>query len=331
MTSIVERPPKWYKDLSKSGTRDKHQANADTLLIGLKSDITKVKAGKGLDHLFDSIRTKLHSVAFEYVSGQLLKNNRMLDDEYGLPRLFDASQASGVQWPFDIKADAEELYNKWCRRIFEPDLMRGLRPHKPEIKVGGKVLQESQAAIIDPSYKDQVSSKYYGNGLLLNGQWWPLQIAAVRDGAHGAMMEGIYGGQGMPAYSCIVAGGEGYDEDKDKGDEVFYCGTDRTDGKLEPSAGTQCLIKNCELKQPVRFLRSHNLHSPYRPDVGLRYDGLYDVVSYRKVEPEKRQRHVFRLLRVPGQDPIRGTEPAKRPTKQEVEAYQKDRKNRGLT
>lgn len=62
-----------------------------------------------------------------------------------------------------------------------------------------------------------------------------------------------------------------------------------------------------------------------------RYDGLYTVTGFERLDPEssKRQRHRFTMIRVPGQDPLRGDGAVKRPTAQEVEAYKKDRVNSG--
>ena len=42
------------------------------------------------------------------------------------------------------------------------------------------------------------------NGLTV-GQWWPLRVCAIRDGAHGAMMAGIAGGANVGAFSIVVS------------------------------------------------------------------------------------------------------------------------------
>lgn len=54
-----------------------------------------------------------------------------------------------------------------------------------------------------------------GHNNLFNGQWWPLRICALRDGAHGAQESGIYGKPGVGAIAVAVAEG-GY-EDRDYG------------------------------------------------------------------------------------------------------------------
>ena len=193
------------------------------------------------------------------VSGALLRSCRALHDEDGLPQLFDASFMGSIKVPWDIRADAEELYNKWCRQIFETDLLRGIIAGKPATKH-----QERSVDTIDPAYEGRVKPKFHGNGLLLNGQWWPTQLATVRDGAHGHTIAGIHGSSedGDGAYSCIMSGGHDY-PDEDHGEWIKYCGTDSTDGSVtEP---TQRMLESQKSGKPVRLIRSHNLKSDFAP------------------------------------------------------------------
>lgn len=129
----------------------------------------------------------------------------------------------------------------------------------------------------------------------------------------------------------LVSGGHSY-PDIDNGNEVLYCGTDSTDGNV--TEYTQRMIESAEGDQPVRLIRSHNLNSEFAPDHGFRYDGLYDVVSFEQLDdPDStRQRHRFRLVRQPNQDPIRGgAGPERRPTEQEIAEYKKHQRNAGKT
>jgi len=330
VTSIDERPPGWYKSLKQTSTRNSDEAGADTLMGKLKADIKKCRTANGsaLLHLFEGILEGLHRVAFERVSGQLLRNDRMLHNDDGLPQLFDKNHLGGVSYPWYIRADAEELYNKWARKIFETDLLRGILPGKPGTKKNN--YEDKMTDKIDPEYEGRANPKFHGNGLLLNGQWWPSQLAAVRDGAHGATIAGISGTEGKGAYSCIMSGGHDY-PDEDNGDKVLYCGTDSTDGSVtEP---TRRMLENVENGKHVRLIRSHNLKSPFAPEIGFRYDGLYKVVSSQNLDGSNssRQRHRFKLERLPGQAPMRGSGPEKRPTEQEMEAHRKDKRLRGYT
>ncbi len=180
---------------------------------------------------------------------------------------------------------------------------------------------------INPDYA-AVSAKYHGNGDLLNGQWWPTQLCALRDGAHGSSQAGISGSSGDGVYSCIMSGGHDY-PDVDNGDDVLYCGTDSDNSS--PTAFTKLMIDSVN-KKPVRVIRSHNLVSEYAPLVGFRYDGLYDIVSSENLDEPRsvRQRHRFHLVRQTGQDPIRGGEgPERRPTEQECIEYDRHQRFAG--
>ena len=58
---------------------------------------------------------------------------------------------------------------------------------------------------LDPSFPAHDSKVFGHNGLSI-GQWWPFQICALRDGAHGASVAGIAGGENEGAYSIVVSG-----------------------------------------------------------------------------------------------------------------------------
>lgn len=260
----------------------------------------------------------------------------MLDNERGLPQLFDDVFAGGVCWPWYLKADAEELYNKWCTNEFETDLYRGIERHnKSKGKTNGGTADSLTKKELESHSFRLMDTRQHGNGLLLNGAWWPSQLAALRDGGHGSSQGGITGNPESGAYSVIMAGGldpRGLPyPNQDDGDVVLYCGTDNKDSTNQPSGNTRALITSWENGQPVRLFRSHNLNSPHAPEIGFRYDGLYDVTSFEEMDPpdEKRNRHRFKLVRRAGQDPIRSEGPQKRPTKQEVDEFEKDRKNHG--
>ncbi|KAF2483477.1 PUA-like domain-containing protein [Neohortaea acidophila] len=327
-----ERPPKWYADLKVKNARDKNFSNADTLLGRLSDDIRKCRtAGSGNRvPIFDKIRELLHIIVFVEVTPDLLKAKHMLENNGALAKLFDDQRSDGVNWPFDIKADARELYNKWCDRVFETDLLRGIKFHVKSVndKKEGQKTTDS----LDRTYPT-TRSNYHGNGKLLNGQWWPLQICALRDGAHGSSQGGIHGRNDDCAYSVIMSGGTDSTgkkyPDVDDGDEVLYCGTDSVNGKI--AEATSHLIRSAEKKKPVRLLRSSNLGSQYAPEAGFRYDGLYDVVSFENLDgPESmRQRHQFKLKRQAGQDPIRALGPERRPTQQELDEYKKHKRLAG--
>lgn len=59
-------------------------------------------------------------------------------------------------------------------------------------------------------------------------------------------------------------------------------------------------------RQPLRVLRSASLPATnaYRPARGIRYDGLYHIISHEIVDADKAM-YRFSLTRLGGQDPIR--------------------------
>lgn len=343
-TGANREPPAWYKQLPKpKGDRARNQSDAEIAILRLKTSINRVKMAQNsalaLVKEVDEIAERLHTLIFLPVDGKLLRQTRMLDNNDGLPQLFDSAFTNNIDWPFYLKADAEELYNKWYTGEFETDLYRGIIRGLPTKKGKGK--GKADVSVADRLAEDHqrfrlMDPKQHGNGLLLNGAWFPSQLAALRDGGHGSSQGGITGNPTSGAYSVIMAGGvdpsgQPY-PNEDGGSVVLYCGTDNKDKNLnQPSPDTASLLTNHRTKQPVRLFRSHNLDSKFAPELGFRYDGLYDVVSYEDMDPpeNKRRRHRFKLVRRAGQDPIRSQGASKRPTKQEIDEYEKDKKNRG--
>ncbi|KAM0720166.1 hypothetical protein Q7P37_004302 [Cladosporium fusiforme] len=334
--SARRAPPDWYNRLPKPNTRQGNQGDIDVTLSRLKVCIAKLKAqsdgGKKLQEAdYNAIRDRLHTLTFLEVDAKLLRAHYMLHEATGLPVLFDS-----VEVPWDIKADAEELYNKWSTGEFETDIYRGITRGKMGRKDKAKLNESSADSLQEGSKRFRLMEpKQHGNGRLLNGQWFPSQLAALRDGAHGSSQGGITGSAGEGAFSVILAGGMDPSgrpyPNEDRGNEVLYCGTDNKGPEPEPSTETRFMLQNEKSKQPVRLIRSHNLNSPYAPELGFRYDGLYVVVSHEQIDPPEvpRCRIRFKLLRCADQDPIRSNGPERRPTMEEIKAYETDRKNRG--
>lgn len=66
------------------------------------------------------------------------------------------------------------------------------------------------------------------------------------------------------------------------------------------------MLKAYESQQSLRVLRSASLpaNNTYRPARGLRYDGLYRIISHEILD-QKTAMYRFSLSRLEGQDPIR--------------------------
>ena len=317
---------KWYYEIKTktSNTRVKGQQSIIVRLKQIRGLIDKSVKVKIPDKaLLDQMRRELHELEFVEVTAIALREAAVLDHTKGLPRLFDSNFSNGIEYPWDIRADANELFNKWANQVFSPDLLRGIITSTTDQKLGERGRRKQR---INPAYQLKVNCQRFGQVDLINGQWWPLQLCALRDGAHGSSQGGIHGSKGKGGAYSIVLAGSHYD-DIDEGDDIWYCGTD---GKnFTHSENTQILIESVEKKNPIRVLRSMNLQkskSSYAPSHGYRYDGLYRAMDYKELkgEPDKKRLR-FHLKRLPDQDPIRhsGIGLGARPTDQEIEEYKK--------
>jgi putative restriction endonuclease len=87
------------------------------------------------------------------------------------------------------------------------------------------------------------------------------------------------------ADSIVLSGG--YKDDEDYGDTIIYTGQGGLDPKTGEvvedqvlARGNLALAKSMQEGHPVRVIRGAGSTSPYAPEVGYRYDGLYRVHDY---------------------------------------------------
>ncbi|KAH0556107.1 hypothetical protein GP486_005960 [Trichoglossum hirsutum] len=327
-TRTTTNPASFYDNVDMRAKYNRGDLIAVSNINGLIKNCQKTKEryGNADPRDFANIRKRLHQMEFyDFLSPVIIKKSKVLDDDAGLPQIF--SDPGGVDFPWDIKADALTLYLRWLKGVLDPHLLRGIDTERKGTgaKHTGHKLRKDYLGI--------VSCSVWGENNLQNGQWWPLQICAKRDGGHGEIEGGIHGQTGKGAFSVVLSNG-GYD-DRDEGDRIFYCGTSGSGG--EPSAGTSRLLETHRFYKsgdphPVRVIRAAKLpkENRYRPNKGLRYDGLYDVISYEVLHAETAM-HRFELKRRPGQDPIRFLGVEARPTDEEVAEFVKIRGLLGLT
>ena len=272
-----------------------------------------------LPNLLDQLRARLNEIAcYDYVSEALVRDSQLLE-EVGLLAIINKN---GFDFPADLCADAQAQYHRWVVGDFDSDLFRGIEYKKHTLANGHSRTSRN----LEIGYKFKVSAGYVGQGNLTNGQWWPLQVCLLRDGAHGLMEGGISGIAGGVAHSVIVSN-SGY-ADIDNGDQVEYCGT--SGHNKEPTARTKMLLESARSQSPVRLIRSSAAKTKaYLPKRGLRYDGLYDVTGHVVLDVDTAM-HRFTLVRQPGQGAIRYTGEGARPNAQELETYGRLRQNLGL-
>lgn len=328
-------PPEWYTKITPQQNQRNPRAppGIDQHLNKIKSGIENcVKAvSKGLPPDaadYKRINDALHKAFFLNLNAAMIRKQRLLHNDTGLPKLFCQALSDGVNYPWYIAEDAAELYIKWWSGDFNPDLFRGIVKGR---KKNEELHRTSKADKLDrKTLQSRRNGNFFGNGHLRNGQWWPNQLCAFRDGAHNSPQGGIWGSNDG-AYSCVMSDGD-Y-PNIDNGEEVFYYGTLADKGAPEPTRHTKQMIRNIINKQPIRLLRSAKMHtestSPYRPAEGMRYDGLYHVVSY-EVKNLDAQAHLFRLVRLPDQGTIRFQGPEIRPTPEELQALDEARRDRAF-
>lgn len=258
----------------------------------------------------DSLRRELDKLPFLELPSDAENSPelaRFLDENTGIPLLFDSNL------PAHMRLDAEALYNRWSNGDLDHNLLRG-------IELRSKPRGGGTSRAIENVYRFRKSSDFVGEGHLRNGQWFPYQICALRDGAHGDHEAGISGKTGLGALSIVLSssGKSNTYADVDEGEEIAYCGTRGKD--TVPTAGTNLLLRSADIKNPIRVLRSSKLpkQNKFRPAEGLRYDGLYEIKS-KELLDEDTAMYRFKLVRLDNQYPIRYVGNAKRPTEREIE------------
>jgi hypothetical protein len=321
----VQPLPEWYTDIKDKGFQmnqiSRKKPPALVSLDVLKACIRRCESiANRTPHLgtweltqaFDELRHQVHKAEIVVeVNKYTIKKARMIDVQIGLPRIF----MEDARFPPDLKADSYQLYLRWLREDFSQDLLRGIKTVKGPNR-------GSDQLDLDYKKKHPADAKRYGDNGLVLGQWWPSQLCTLRDGAHGSSQGGIFGEKEKGAYSIVLSGGGGYN-DQDNGNSIVYSGTE---GKsFTPTEATLQMVTSARLRNEIRVIRSSRLlqKNVYRPEVGLRYDGLYTIQSFKVLDMEK-QIHEFKLQRCPGQEPIRcGDGAASRPTKFEIAEYHK--------
>ncbi|KAG9231896.1 PUA-like domain-containing protein [Amylocarpus encephaloides] len=277
----------------------------------ITSCILQAKDGNA-EKQFTILRNRIHTMEFYGflklpTAGALIKQSKILDDGKGLPLIFSGHDSS--IFPYDIRADAEMLWRRWVVKDLSPDLLRGINTVKG-VLASSNIKRTNHSS--QKNYEYKRPANVFGANGLVNGQWWPSRLCAMRDGAHGAIEAGIWGQTNIGAFAVCVS--EGHYQDKDAGKVILYCGTQGENrGK---SIGTKQLDETMRSGEPLRVLRAAKKDSKYAPEKGIRYDGLYEVKDSEILDSENVMVR-FTLKRLEGQDPIRYRGDAARPTQQE--------------
>lgn len=117
------------------------------------------------------------------------------------------------------------------------------------------------------------------------GSCFASRAALAEAGLHRPLVAGIAGSGRQGATSVVLAGG--YEDTQDFGEMILYIGhggrdpeTGRQIGHQTLTRGNLALAYNKLHGLPVRVIRGARHPSPYAPEAGYRYDGLYIVEDY---------------------------------------------------
>lgn len=120
------------------------------------------------------------------------------------------------------------------------------------------------------------------------GTVYPNRAAAAIAGVHQVRQQGIAGNRAVGCASIVLSGG--YDTDEDHGHEIFYTGRggQDPDNPRGPHIADQdltlsdnaALVRSEATGKPLRILRGSGHDSPFSPEAGYRYDGLYKVSKH---------------------------------------------------
>lgn len=145
---------------------------------------------------------------------------------------------------------------------------------------------ESNAISFRLNEKFKLNANVYGHNGLSVGAWWPYQICALRDGAHGFPVAGIFSSQRSGAYS-IVLSGKYLGLDKDRGELITYSDSKALENKHSRrpvcSNTTLAMKRSFKGRKAIRVLRGfRNKGSPWAVARGFRYDGLYTIIEEKE-------------------------------------------------
>ena len=165
----------------------------------------------------------LHRMLFaDFITDELVSQTGILGNS-GLGRIIDDPMFA---FPPQIQEDAKALRQRWHEGRYKLDLLEGITTIPTNRETGTRLHR-----VIWGDFPFLTGADYIGPGMLSVGDWWPYQICAVRDGAHGEIEAGISGDNQQGAYSIVLSGGKYANKDHldiDDGETIQYCGTPGT-------------------------------------------------------------------------------------------------------
>lgn len=211
---LREKSHKWYDNVNMNGpfsTSDKAILEMVNMLAA--NCIMAVKNNRNIEAAFQELNNRLQEMAgMKFLTPGLVKRSGVLEDE-GLIQIFDGPDKAAFPW--FMAADAEAIWRRWMAGDLDGFILRGINVTKGISESGRTQISYSIAS----PYLQKRSANVPGDNGLMNGEWWPLRICALRDGAHGKTEAGIHGTQALGALSIVVGPGKAHKyEDVDTGE-----------------------------------------------------------------------------------------------------------------
>ncbi|CAK4031173.1 unnamed protein product, partial [Lecanosticta acicola] len=236
----------------------------------------------------------------------------------------------GTRWPKKVIEKADAVKEKWESR-FGPLAAVGTPLYDPGGRLHGVCKPEDLSReklmvtwLKAPGVKlSPAVSRKVGDLGFRPGDWWISPLFAYRDGIIDNMSSaGGIVSDSAGAYAVVMTEA---DEVAGSDPEMFqYRARDRDIGRYRLTSGTP------ESRHPIRILRSHTLHSFWKPRAGLRYDGLHKVTGWSlKKDPNTHEVvMLIHLKRTPNQ--VSMGEVLARPWSDEIEDYAEYKRLRQL-
>ena len=174
------RLPAWHDSISRQelALLERKRPQEFVAIDALKACIGRCEKN-GLPKDIKDLRDHVHEAEIMLKMDRVLVRKTRILTEDGLPRIF----GEAADFPWDLKADAWHLYERWVGEDFDNDILRGIVTVKPKDRNGDR---------LDPTYREKHprDPKVFGDNGAVLGQWWPSQLCAVRDGIHGLSQAG---------------------------------------------------------------------------------------------------------------------------------------------
>jgi len=145
-------------------------AYVKTLIDNVVTAAAKGQANNIEKHTSE-LRSHLHDMEFyPFLSDVLIRKSKVLEVE-GILQILDGPNKD--LFPWDIRADAEALWQRWMSGDVDTELLRGIESSRL-VKDDGSTRRTSK---LDKGFANKKSANVLGSNGLISGQLWPSRLA----------------------------------------------------------------------------------------------------------------------------------------------------------